>query len=94
MYASNQVCLDPEGPIIVVTPTERSLTFAMNGRTTDKVTANVFWVVNGDFAIGNWENPKFKFTEYSPGGIPKNTQLEATVSLHLWQTEARQRSLW
>jgi hypothetical protein len=85
VYASNQVCLNPEGNVIVVSPTERSLTFGMNGRTTDKdspgytAKPNVFWVVNGDFAIGNWGNPKFKFTEYSPGGVEKNTHLEATV---------------
>ena len=77
VWAENVVCLDPDGPI-TSTPTTRSRTFSMNGRTLDRIERNIFWVVQGDWSVGNWGNPKIVITEYFGGG-PKNTRFEFTT---------------
>jgi hypothetical protein len=82
----NQVCLDPETPIVQETPTKRSRVFSMNGRTTDKdipatgykAVPNIFWTFRGP-SVGNWGNPKVTLIEYSGGVPPKNTQVVFSV---------------
>jgi hypothetical protein len=60
---SNVACLDPTGPIKNTTPTQRSRTFGMNGRTMDPTTpatANLFIVFQGQWSVAQVE------TELSP----------------------------
>jgi hypothetical protein len=80
VYGQNWVCLDPEGPVTSPTPTIRSRTFAMNGRTTDSAQPNIFWVVAGQWSAGNWGSPKIRIIEYSAPGVSKYTQAEFSVS--------------
>jgi hypothetical protein len=76
---SNVVCLDPTGPT-ETTPTKRSRTFGMNGRTMEAGTPNIFWVQEGQWSVGNFGGPELTIIEYSAPGNPLNTQWELAIS--------------
>jgi hypothetical protein len=45
----------------------------MNGRTMDKRALNIFWVVNGRYSVGNFENPRILLREFTSLSGDKKT---------------------
>jgi hypothetical protein len=91
VYTSNQICLDPDGgmPIQDIGGGVRQRVFSLNGRTMDDRQPNIFWIVNGEWSIGNVADPKFIFKQYPYGKwwpqpwadpLPANTTKTFTFS--------------